>query len=94
VCITSSYQQLLLYRKEKGKKIGPRQLFMADLTAEIQKIEKNPDNMVVIMWDANESINDQLGAISKLITDTTLVDACTQVAGDPGEISAYTRSRK
>jgi hypothetical protein len=31
-CITSSYQQQLLYRKEKGKKIDPRQLFMADLT--------------------------------------------------------------
>jgi exonuclease III len=93
-CTTSNYQQRLLYRKEMGKKVDPRTLFMADLTAAIKKIENDPKNMVVLMWYANESINDQSGAIRKLITETTLVDAFAQVAGDPGKLTTYTRGKK
>jgi hypothetical protein len=93
-CTTSNYQQRLLYQKETGKKVDPRKLFMADLTSVIKKIENDPNNMVVLMWDANESINDQSGAIRKLITETTLVDAFAQVAGYPGELTTYTRGKK
>jgi hypothetical protein len=68
-CITASYQQKLIYLKEHKKKINPRQLFMSDLIQEIKTIEKDPNNLCILMWDANESIDDRKGAIRKLITE-------------------------
>jgi hypothetical protein len=46
------------------------------------------------MWDANESIDDKSGDIRKLITETTLVDAFAQVAGEPGALPTYVQGRK
>jgi hypothetical protein len=50
--------------------------------------------MCILMFDANESIEDSSGAIRKLIAETTLVDTFALIAGDPGQIPTYSRGRK
>jgi hypothetical protein len=78
--ITTGHQQKLLYWKDNKKDIDPQQLFMSDITELIIAIEKDPKNLRILMWDANEIIDDSSGAIRKLVTQTTLVDTFTQIA--------------
>jgi hypothetical protein len=92
--ITVSHQQKLLYYRDNKHKIDPRELFMKDITKLITTIEKDPKNLCVLMWDANESIDDPTGAVRKLISETTLVDTFAQIAGDPGAIPTYARGKK
>jgi hypothetical protein len=92
--ITVTHQQKVLYRKDKWEDIDPRQQFMADINEEIKEIEKDPDNLCLLMWDANESIEDKSGAIRTLLSEMTLVDAFIQIAGEPERLSMYTRGKK
>jgi hypothetical protein len=92
--ITVTYQQKLILTRDKWKDVDPRQLFIADIIQAIKDIEEDPNNLCVLMWDANESIDDTTGSIRKIMQETTLVDAFSQVAGDPGSISTYSRGRK
>jgi hypothetical protein len=82
----------MLIRKEKGKDGDPRSLFMTDLIKEIQEIEKDPNNYVILMWDANESIHDKSGNLCNLIFKTRLVDAL--IAEDPEPLPTYIRGKK
>lgn len=91
---TATYQQKLLFKKDKWEKSDPRKQFIIDIIEEIKKIEEDPNNLVILMWDANESINDKSGTIKKIIRETTLVDAFSQVAGNPDEITTYSRGKK
>jgi hypothetical protein len=92
--ITVTYQQKLILARDKWKDKDPRQLFISDIIKAIKDIEEDPNNLCVLMWDANESIDDATGSIRKITQETTLVDAFSQVAGDPGPISTYSRGRK
>jgi hypothetical protein len=92
--ITVTYQQKVILTKDKWKEEDPRQLFITDIIKTIKDIEEDPNNLCVLMWDANESIEDKSGSIRKLMKETTLVDAFSQVAGDPGSIATYRRGKK
>jgi endonuclease/exonuclease/phosphatase family metal-dependent hydrolase len=65
-----------------------------DVIEEIKTIEKDPDNLCILMWDANESINNRYGALRRLMSETTLVETFSQVAGDLGEIPTHSRGKK
>jgi hypothetical protein len=60
----------------------------------IKDMEKDPDNLCVLMWDANESVDDSSGSTKKLMRETKLVDAFSQIAGDLGAIPTYNRGHK
>jgi hypothetical protein len=92
--VTVTYQQKLLYTKDKWKYIDPRKIFIQDMIELVQDIENNTYNLCILMWDENESINDPSSAVKKLLTETSLVDAFVKVAGDPGQISTYSRGKK
>jgi exonuclease III len=92
--ITVTYQQKLLYTADKRKDADPRQLFITDIIKVIQDIEEDSNNLCILMWDANESIDDPSSAIKKILKETSLVDTFTQIAGDPGNLATYSRGRK
>jgi exonuclease III len=92
--ITVTYQQKLLLRTTKWQDADPRQLFISDIIKLIKGIEEDPNNLCVLMWDANESIDDRKSSINKILTETNLVDTFLQIAGDPGPITTYSRGRK
>jgi hypothetical protein len=69
-------------------------VFIQDLITEINNIEKDPNVWCILMWDANESIDDKTGNIRKLLAETTLVDTFALIAGDPGKLPTHTRGRK
>jgi hypothetical protein len=92
--ITASYQQKLQFRKDKKKGADPRKEFITDLIKEIQTIEEDSNNLCIVMMDANKSINDRMGAIRKIMSETSLVDTFSQVAGNPEQLSTYTRDKK
>jgi hypothetical protein len=59
--ITVTYQQKLILAKDQWKDEDPRQLFISDMIKVIKDIEEDPNNLCVLMWDANESIDDATG---------------------------------
>jgi hypothetical protein len=71
-----------------------RQEFIKDIIKGIQTIEGNPNNMCILMMDANESIDDKSGSIWKLLSETKLVDTFLQVAGYLGQLATYSRGKK
>jgi exonuclease III len=91
---TATYQQKILFLKDKWKDADPRQQFITDIIEEIQKIEKDPNNLCILMFDANESIDDKSGSIRKIMAQTSLVDTFSQVAEEPERLATYTRGRK
>jgi hypothetical protein len=64
------------------------------LNKEIKTIEEDSNNLCIVMLDANESIDDRTGAIRKIMSETSLVDTFSQVAGNPGELATYTRGKR
>jgi hypothetical protein len=59
---------------------------MKDITAVIQEMEKDPNNLCILMFDANESIQDNQGGLRQLMSDTYLVDPFTNFTGDTYDI--------
>jgi hypothetical protein len=92
--ITATYQQRILLLKDKWKDLDPRQQFITDIIEEIHTIKKYPNNLCILMFDANESIDDKSGLIRKIMAQTTLVDTFSQVAGKPEQLATYRRGRK
>jgi hypothetical protein len=92
--ITVTYQQKVLFTKDKWKEEEPRQTFITDIIKLIKDMEEDPNNLCVLMWDANECIVDSSGSIRKIMNETKLVDTFSQIAGDPGSIPTYSRGRK
>jgi hypothetical protein len=80
--------------KDKMSKTDPLQEFIKDIIKEIQTIEENPNDMCILMMDANESIEEKSGSIRKILSKTRLVDTFSQVAGDPGQLATYSRGKK
>jgi hypothetical protein len=46
---TTTYQQKLLFKKDKWEKSDPRKQFIADIIDEIKTIEEDPNNFVILM---------------------------------------------
>jgi hypothetical protein len=92
--MTVTHQQKVLFTKDKWKEEDPRQTFITDIIKMIKDMEKDPDNLCVLMWDANESVDDSSGSIRKLMREMKLVDTFSQIAGDPGAIPTYSSGRK
>jgi hypothetical protein len=61
--ITTTYQQKSLLYEDTGEDKDPREVFMDDIITLINKLEEDPNNSYILMWDANESLNDPNGAI-------------------------------
>jgi hypothetical protein len=89
-----TYQQKLILTRDKWTDEDPRKLFITDIIKVIKDREDDPSNLCVLMWDTNKSIDDNSGSIKKIMNETTLVDAFSQIAGDPGALSTYNRGRK
>jgi hypothetical protein len=85
--ITISYQQKLLYTLDKWTDADPRKLFITDIIKLVQDIEEDTNNLCILMWDVKESVDDPSNEIRKLLTDTSLVDTFSQIAGEPGPIA-------
>jgi hypothetical protein len=92
--ITVLYQQKVLFTKDTKTEEDPRKIFITDIIKFIKDIEEQQDNLCVLMWDANESIDDATDAIKKIMKETRLVDAFAPVSGKPGAIPTYSRGRK
>jgi exonuclease III len=92
--VTVTYQQKVILTREKWTDEDPRQLFITDIIKVIKDIEEDSNNLCVLMWDANKSMDDKSGSIKKIMKETMLVDSFSQIAGDPGTISTYSRGRK
>jgi hypothetical protein len=92
--ITATHQQQSLLYDDTGTVMDPRQVFMDDLTTLLQTIEENPNNSYILMWDANESIEDTTGAITKLMRETTITDVFSHIANKKCDIPTYTRGSK
>jgi hypothetical protein len=60
----------------------------------MQEIEEDPNNLCILMWDANESIDEPTSSIKKILSEITPVDMFAQVAGDPGSIATNSSRRK
>jgi hypothetical protein len=88
------HQQRVLFTKDEWIDEDPRQTFIIDMIKMINDMEKDPNNLCVLMWDANESVDDSSGSIRKLMRETKLVDTFSQIAGDPGAIPTYSRGHK
>jgi hypothetical protein len=67
---------------------------MQDLIILLKEIEKDPDSSYILMWDANEGMDDQTGAIQQLLRETTLLDTFTHIANKQCDIPTYTRGSK
>jgi hypothetical protein len=67
---------------------------MKDIMALIQEIEKDQNNLCILMLDANESIQDKEGGLRKQMADTNLVDPFTYFMGDICNIATYARGKK
>jgi Reverse transcriptase (RNA-dependent DNA polymerase) len=92
--ITATHQQTTLLYDNTGKHLDPRQIFMDDIITLIKDIESDPNHSCILMWDANESLDDPSGAIRRLIAETTLTDAFSHIAGKTCEIPTYSRGSK
>ena len=61
--------------REKGiEDPDPRQEFVTDIIQLINSLESDPKHFVILMLDANESMNEPGSGIRKIINDTTMVD--------------------
>lgn len=89
---TSSQQIVML--KEQGIELEPRKVFVNDLIELINTQENIPNNHVIVMMDANESLDEKSSDIHRLIRDTTLIDAFTHSTGIECNIPTYIRGRK
>jgi hypothetical protein len=72
----------------------PRPTFITDIMKLITDMEEDLNNLCVLMWDANESMDDSPGSVWKIMKETKLVDTFSQIAGDLGSIPTYSRGRK
>jgi hypothetical protein len=67
-------QQTVMLMEEGFNDPNPRQIFIQDIITSIRTINKNPENYIIIMRDANENLNDSEGGLSKLLHETKLID--------------------
>jgi hypothetical protein len=69
-------------------------MFIKDLMSLINNLEKDPLTMIVIMMDANTSIEDTNSHVHKIFEETTLVDTFYQCTKNPCTIPTYARGSK
>jgi hypothetical protein len=48
--VTVTYQQKLLFTKDKWKDIDPRKIFIQDMIELVKDIERDPNNLLILMW--------------------------------------------
>ena len=93
--IASYRQQVVMLMEEGIEDPDPRKIFIEDMINLIQELEMNPNHHIVLMLDANESIQDKEGSLRKLINSTTLTDVFSHLSGAECNIPTYYRdSRK
>ena len=89
---TSSQQTIML--KEQGIDLDPRKVFLNDLIELINIQENIKNNHVIVMIDANESLQEKPGDIQRLIKETSLVDVFTHHTDLECNISTFTKGSK
>jgi hypothetical protein len=88
---TINKQQATLILQQTGELVEPRSVFMSDLIAMIQNIEKDPLHSCILMLDANARTDDENDDLYKLLNATTLVDTFSRVTGEPCQIPTNAR---
>jgi hypothetical protein len=91
---TVHYQQTSLLEAQGYVDPDLRKIFIDDLIKLIQIQEQDPQNMCVVMMDANKAIEDKEGSIRKNFKATNLVDVFTMHTGQECEIPTGTRGAK
>jgi hypothetical protein len=91
---TVHYQQTSLLEAQGYVDPDLRKIFIDDLIKLIQIQEQDPQNMCVVMMDANKAIEDKEGSLRKNFKATNLVDVFTMHTGQQCEIPIYTRGTK
>lgn len=93
--IASYRQQVIMLTEEGYEDPDPRKIFMDDMINLLKEQEMNPNNHIVLMMDANESISDKEGSLRQMLNSTTLVDVFSHINGNECNIPTYYRgSRK
>ena len=72
---TASNQQVILLQEDGIINPNPREIFVEDMIKVLNDIEKSEDNYILLMFDANEDINDREKGLRKIIEKTSLVDS-------------------
>jgi hypothetical protein len=92
--LTVNKQQVLLQLEDTGMITSPRKVFMEDLITLIKGLERDPLMMIILMIDANTSIDETSSPLQTLFTESSLVDAFHQITGTPCTLPTYTRGSK
>jgi hypothetical protein len=74
-------QKLMLIEDKKAENTDPRKMFIIDMIKLINKIEKDDNNYVMLMLDANEGLCDKEGGVRKLTKETASVDTFSIFTG-------------
>ena len=69
-------------------------MFLNDFIELINVQESIPNNHVIIMLDANKSLDERPGDIQRIIKETTLIDVFTHYTGEECSIPTYTKGSK
>jgi ribonuclease HI len=92
---SSSYRQQTVMLMEEGyNDPDPRQIFIEDMISLIININKNADNYIILMLDANENINDSESGLSKLLRETSLIDIFSHIGGEDCNIPTFIRGTR
>ena len=87
-------QQQIMLRNQGFPNPNPRKVLIEDLITLITKYEQDVNNYIVLMMDANESLSDKEGQLSRLLRQTSLVDSFTMHLGIECNIATYDRGKR
>jgi hypothetical protein len=72
---TTNCQQTIMLTEEGFTNPDPRKIFIDDIINVINEQNNTISNCTILMFDANEHVNDSEGGLAILLQETPLVDA-------------------
>ena len=88
------HQQTIMFCKHGYKNPDPRVTFVDAMIALIKTLEAEKNHYIILMIDANESLNEKEHQLRRIIHDTSLVDAFTHHTGELCDIPTYEDGKK
>ena len=89
----TSRQQVIMLRQQGFANPNPRTTFIDDIITLISEYEKDSNNHIILMLDANETLQ-EAGHLCRLLEKTTLIDAFTHHSGIECSLPSYDRGNR
>lgn len=91
---TSYHQQYIMLRNKGIEDPDYRTAFIHDILELINKLESDPNQYVILILDANESITETGNGIRKILNATTLIDTFEDFSKEKLSFPTYVRRNK